>query len=86
MRLSSPGHATLLSRYFADGTTFQNDPLDDVGFQSASRSSKAIKVEVVSGVQEAAYWAKVPDKIKQAALERMTSNAETRTKPRKQRR
>ncbi|KAF8602637.1 hypothetical protein BDV93DRAFT_545262 [Ceratobasidium sp. AG-I] len=68
IRLRTPTHAQKLSTYFSTNSLRQRDALDNEG--ASSGEAEQIEVEVVSGTREVNYWAKVPEKVRAAALAR----------------
>ncbi|KZT37526.1 hypothetical protein SISSUDRAFT_841875 [Sistotremastrum suecicum HHB10207 ss-3] len=71
VRLNTSTDADALCDYFTERTVAQSSPLDDSG-EALTDGSKlqAIKVEKVGGRKEEVYWEKIPEKIRNQALER----------------
>ncbi|KZS91311.1 hypothetical protein SISNIDRAFT_456937 [Sistotremastrum niveocremeum HHB9708] len=71
VRLNTSTDADALCDYFTERTIAQSSPLDDSG-EALTDGSKlqAIKVEKVGGRKEEVYWEKIPEKIRNQALER----------------
>ncbi|CUA67836.1 hypothetical protein RSOLAG22IIIB_03266 [Rhizoctonia solani] len=65
VRLRTPDDATRLANYFSDHKVVQKDGLDDTGQEA---DVNPIEAEVVLGMRESNYWAKVPEKVRMEAV------------------
>ncbi|KAG8932087.1 hypothetical protein FRC01_000272 [Tulasnella sp. 417] len=78
VRLSSCDHADRMVHYFTKYVQCQSEPLDDEITQSVTPDmfQKRITAKLVKGEREEIYWRKVPQKIKQVALDKSWNTEE----------
>jgi hypothetical protein len=70
LRLASPLATAQLASHFTSHSTAQGDALDQVG-SAPTKDRPRIELEVVQGKREELYWEKVPEKVRNAAVERL---------------
>ncbi|EMD40313.1 hypothetical protein CERSUDRAFT_102731 [Gelatoporia subvermispora B] len=70
LRLATPQHAQLLVEYFQRNHKVQTSGLDTTGADDPPADKKAITAELVQGMREDLYWAKVPEKVRRQAVEK----------------
>ncbi|KAA1479175.1 hypothetical protein DENSPDRAFT_110383 [Dentipellis sp. KUC8613] len=86
LRLSDPQHASTILSSFAATPQVQAQPLDTTGSAPAP-GVKPIALELLQGRQEAAYWEKIPEKVRrEAVIKALGGGAEDAGPKRKRRR
>ena len=68
LRIRSSGEASTLIEYFNGNSLAQATGLDADG-AAPSASTKAIVLELIEGKREELYWEKVPEKVRQQAVQ-----------------
>jgi hypothetical protein len=72
LRLTTSARTTALHTYFKTNSITQSFGLDDVGVPSSS--GDGITMEIISAKKEQLYWEKVPEKVRQQAVQRAIQN------------
>ncbi|GBE80054.1 hypothetical protein BKA93DRAFT_730353 [Sparassis latifolia] len=76
LRLTTPHHTEVLTKFFAINPKIQSLGLDSSGTDaSAMNKDKTIAMEVVDGTREELYWTKVPEKVRRQAVEKAFAKA-----------
>ena len=72
--MTSPIHAYALHLHFTSKRLTQSNALgDSCEVLEPDATSMPIGIEIVQGRKEEMYWQKVPEKVRRAALEKVTS-------------
>jgi len=74
VRVTSPSEASALVSFFSENAIAQRDALDQEGGEPTTLRLP-ITIELIHGKREELYWEKVPEKTRQAALERLYGSA-----------